>query len=55
MRGNSPIAFRIEKIPFWFRSVKVDIVKSNLANFAIEEKDSPSLKKEPPPMCSILD
>jgi len=52
--GNLLIPFRTEYIPFWLMLLNVEMVSSRVCKWVISAKDSPSLKKEPPPIPSVL-
>lgn len=41
-------------IPFWFRLEKVEMVRESSCKEVISCRAYPSLKKEPPPICSML-
>ena len=49
-----PIDLMTEYMPFWFKVLKVDIVRVSYCKFIILFNDYANLKKEPPPIYSEL-
>jgi hypothetical protein len=41
-------------MPFWLSWVKVEMVRSSFFSMFISVMASPNLKKDPPPICSML-